>query len=142
MLPLVMEPAWPQDMPMQVIRNQDQLVALLQVVTLGIVKGLRPPPPLRGLYDRDLSEAALAAAGAIADLQEQREPWNGVLPHEAAAPAAAGGREHRAAAPWEVLGAWLCCANLAATQQSLHKAAALHTTQRAQRAWNVCAATA
>ena len=49
-----------------------------------MLKGQRPPAPLQGLYDRDLSEASLAAARAIADLQEKREPWNGVVPHEAA----------------------------------------------------------
>ena len=53
-------------------------------MTLGVLKGLQPPPPLQGLYDHDLSEASLAAARAIADLQERREPWNGVVPHESA----------------------------------------------------------
>lgn len=56
-----------------------------EVVTLGVLRGLHPPTPLKGLYDRDLSEAAIAAAGAIADLQEKREPWSGVTPHDATA---------------------------------------------------------
>ena len=56
-----------------------------EVVTLGVLRGLRAPAPLRGLYDRDLSEASLAAAQAIADLQEKREPWSGVVPHDTAA---------------------------------------------------------
>ncbi|KAL0052569.1 hypothetical protein WJX82_004051 [Trebouxia sp. C0006] len=55
-----------------------------EVVTLGILRGLQPPAPLRGLYDRDLSEASLAAAKAIADLQEKHEPWSGVVPNDAA----------------------------------------------------------
>lgn len=59
-----------------------------EVVTLGVLKGLRPPTPLRGLYDRDLSEASLAAAGAIADLQEKREPWSGITPPGATASSA------------------------------------------------------
>ena len=68
---------------------------MLKVVTLGILKGQRPPAPLQGLYDRDLSEASLAAARAIADLQEQREPWNGVVPHEAAAEPTGRPQPHR-----------------------------------------------
>lgn len=56
-----------------------------EVVTLGFMRGLHPPPPVGGLYDRDLSEASLAAAGAIADLQEQREPWSGVIPRDTTA---------------------------------------------------------
>ena len=55
-----------------------------EVVTLGVLKGLHPPTPMRGLYDRDLSEASLAAAGAIADLQVKREPWSGVTPRDTA----------------------------------------------------------
>lgn len=55
-----------------------------EVVTLGVLRGLQPPAPLRGLYDRDLSEASLAAAKAIADLQEKHEPWSGVVPNDAA----------------------------------------------------------
>lgn len=58
-----------------------------EVVTLGVLRGLRPPTPLQGMYDRDLSEASLAAAGAIADLQEKREPWSGVAPADARAAA-------------------------------------------------------
>lgn len=61
-----------------------------EVVTLGILRGLQPPAPLRGLYDRDLSEASLAAAQAIADLQEKHEPWSGVVPNDAAVTNAAG----------------------------------------------------
>lgn len=56
-----------------------------EVITLGILKGLQVPAPLRGLYDQDLSEAAIAAAGAIADLHEKQEPWSGVTPHDATA---------------------------------------------------------
>ena len=61
-----------------------------EVVTLGVLRGLRPPPPLTGLYDKDLSEASLAAAGAIADLQDRREPWSGGTPSDAQSPAAGG----------------------------------------------------
>ena len=61
-----------------------------EVVTLGVLKGLHPPTPMRGLYDRDLSEASLAAAGAIADLQEKQEPWSGVARHDTAASTAGG----------------------------------------------------
>ena len=61
-----------------------------EVVTLGVLKGLHPPTPMRGLYDRDLSEASLAAAGAIADLQEKREPWSGLPPRDTAASTAGG----------------------------------------------------
>lgn len=56
-----------------------------EVITLGVLRGLHPPAPLGGLYDQDLSEAAIAAAGAIADLHEKQEPWSGVTPHDAAA---------------------------------------------------------
>ena len=35
-----------------------------------------------GLYDRDLSQASLAAAQAIADLQERPEPWSGLAPQD------------------------------------------------------------
>lgn len=55
-----------------------------EVVTLGVLKGLQPPTPMRNLYDRDLSEASLAAAGAIADLQVKREPWSGITPRDTA----------------------------------------------------------
>ena len=61
-----------------------------EVVTLGVLKGLHPPTPVRGLYDQDLSEASLAAAGAVADLQEKREPWSGVAPGDSAASTAGG----------------------------------------------------
>ena len=62
-----------------------------EVITLGILRGLQPPAPLTGLYDRDLSEASLAAAQAIADLQEKHEPWSGVVPNDAAVTNSAGG---------------------------------------------------
>ncbi len=61
-----------------------------EVVTLGILRGLHPPAPLRGLYDRDLSEASLAAAQAIADLQEKHEPWSGIVPNDVAMTNSAG----------------------------------------------------
>ena len=61
-----------------------------EVITLGVLRGLHPPPPVRGLYDQDLSEASLAAAGAMADLQEKREPWSGVTPRDTAAGTAGG----------------------------------------------------
>ncbi|KAL0036450.1 hypothetical protein WJX77_008242 [Trebouxia sp. C0004] len=66
-----------------------------EVVTLGILRGLQPPVPLKGLYDRDLSEASLAAAQAIADLQEKHEPWTGIVPNDAAitSPAEASGND-------------------------------------------------
>ena len=49
-----------------------------------------PPDPPAGLYDRDLSQASLAAAQAIADLQEKPEPWSGIAPHDHLAPSTSG----------------------------------------------------
>ena len=46
---------------------------------------MAPPAPPEGLYDRDLSQASLAAARAIADLQDKPEPWSGIMPQEDAA---------------------------------------------------------
>ena len=49
-----------------------------------------PPNPPEGLYDKDLSQASLAAAQAIADLQEKPEPWSGIAPHDHLAPSSNG----------------------------------------------------
>ena len=83
-----------------------------EVVTLGILRGMQPPAPLRGLYDRDLSEASLAAAQAIADLQESHEPWSGVTPQDAAARDSGGemhGNTCRALHCHPVMQDALCC---------------------------------
>jgi len=80
-----------------------------EVVTLGILRGLQPPAPLRGLYDRDLSEASLAAAQAIADLQEKHEPWSGIVPNDVAMTNSAGSNTTQLALSACGLQAVTCC---------------------------------
>ena len=80
-----------------------------EVITLGILRGLQPPAPLTGLYDRDLSEASLAAAQAIADLQEKHEPWSGIVPNDAAVTNSAGSSTPQLALSACRLQANTCC---------------------------------
>lgn len=63
-------------------RQPEFLQIQLSVVQLFLHSGMAPPAPPQGLYDRDLSQASLAAAQAIADLQDKPEPWSGIIPQE------------------------------------------------------------